>query len=522
MPRLGFKRTTSTATILSGLLSIASPALGTEHISSVGGLHNVSSEFQLHTEDWALPNGETMGMLGGTFLFNATPKLRFGGGFWAAARGERGGFITFGLAAEVNQNISKTLSANAGVFVGGGGGRGGRNLVGGGLMFRGHTGISYDTGRFGKLGLGVSYITFPSGVVTSTQPYLSYEYSFGTVISDGWNTENLVFNTSQKQTGSERHEFSLAYRAYSIPDDVTRDDGSFQPSSMGLLGAEWVNYYNENIFWKLGADGALSGKNTGYMQLMGAGGYRFAIARNTAIKLHGGAGVAGGGGVDTGGGVLINYGVSIQQNIGKSTGVELAFERFFAPGSPSFKANSIGLKLNHRFGLPAINAQKEVTSPGPYTRKKLRVRMVNQTYLKAHPNWRNRDRPVNNIGVQLDYFLPNSNANRDFFITGQALGAYGGEAGAYMTGLVGAGAYFRLNDRLFWEAEALVGAAGGGGLRTGNGTVTQVNTSLGYKIKPSISVTGTLGRMNAITGDFKANVIGVSLNYLFTGYTGKW
>ena len=521
MPKLRFARASSFLVAFLGLLNLSNPALSKALDSNAGGLVNVASKFQLHNENWKLPNGEVMGMASGIFLFKATPKLQFGAGFWGAARGQRGGFITFGLTAEMSQKIIGNLTGNAGVFVGGGGGRGGRSLAGGGLMLRAHAGLSYGTRRFGKFGLGVSYVTFPSGVITSTQPYVSYEYSFGAVISNGWKKEPLVYSPSEMQTRPERHTFSLAYRTYSIPSGVTKDNGSPQSSSMGLLGAEWTNYFNENFFWKLQADGALAGKNTGYMQLFGGAGYRFAVTDRTGIKVHGAVGVAGGGGADTGGGVLLNYGVSIEHNISKSLGVELSLEHYQATGSASFRANSIGLKLNHSFGLAAINSQKQITTPGPFVSKKLRVRMVNQTYLKAHPNWRNLDKPVNNIGLQMDYFLPSSNANRQFFITGQALGAYGGEAGAYMTGLVGAGVHLRLSDRFFWETEALIGAAGGGGLRTGNGTVAQINTSLGYKIQPSVSLIGTLGRMDAITGDFKANVVGISLSYLFTGYTSQ-
>jgi predicted porin len=49
----------------------------------------------------------------------------------------------------------------------------------------------------------------------------------------------------------------------------------------------------------------------------------------------------------------------------------------------------------------------------------------------------------------------------------------------------------------------------------GNGSVWQVNAGLGYRINKSLSLMVTGGRMQAPTGDFSANVIGVSLGYRF-------
>ncbi|MGC2166098.1 MAG: hypothetical protein WA632_08805, partial [Gallionella sp.] len=93
--------------------------------------------------------------------------------------------------------------------------------------------------------------------------------------------------------------------------------------------------------------------------------------------------------------------------------------------------------------------------------EKLRIRVVNQTYFKADPRWRNQysEQPVSNLGVQLDYFV-----SPGWFITGQGLAAYAGKAGAYMTGQLGMGAQLPVSERWFVEGETLLGAAGGGGL----------------------------------------------------------
>ena len=53
-----------------------------------------------------------------------------------------------------------------------------------------------------------------------------------------------------------------------------------------------------------------------------------------------------------------------------------------------------------------------------------------------------------------------------------------------------------------------------------------VNLNTGYEIsecKSELSwfVLGTTGRISALKGDFKANVLGLTLAYQFTAFTGK-
>ena len=146
----------------------------------------------------------------------------------------------------------------------------------------------------------------------------------------------------------------------------------------------------------------------------------------------------------------------------------------------------------------------------------MRFRAVNQTYLKGSSDWRIRDTEmsVNNLGVQADYFI-----SPNWYLTGQGLAAYAGNAGAYMTGLVGAGGRLNISDNWFVEAEALIGAAGGGSLNTGSGLVAQYNLGLGYQLTPALSIQLTAGQIAAPNGSFRANVIGASLGYQFTGFT---
>ena len=479
---------------------------------------------RLTSETLTLPANEKMGMLGGSMLFDVSDRARVGVGSYGAVRGERGGFITLGVEGELRQPLVDAWSARAGLFVGAGGGRGGYTLSGGGLMLRTDMGLVYDTRGLGNLGFGVSRVSFPSGTIKSSQAYVQYDYPFHTLLRSGWPSASnstpsgTGFLGLGSSLGSNTQELSATYRAYKIPASVVKDDGTPQHSRMQLMGVEWLSYLDDRWFLKLESEGAMGGQSNGYMQILAGGGYRYVLNNAQAIKLYAAAGPAGGGGVDTGGGLLLDSGVSFQQLLNKNASFELGLSELRAP-SRSFKAQSLDLKLGYRFGTPAVSggpvSLADLTS---FDASKLRVRVANQTYYKAAPQWRNRsvDDPVGNLGVQLDYFTsPNA------FVTGQGLAAYRGDAGAYMTGQVGAGVQHKLGERWFVEAEALAGAAGGGGLAVGGGFVLQGNGSLGYRLSDATSLLATLGRVQATSGDFKANVVGVSMAYQFTGYTAK-
>lgn len=489
-------------------------------IESPAELNPIPTAWRLTSETLKLPGGEKMGMVGGDLLFDVSDQFRLGVGTYGAVRGERGGFITLGVAGEVRQRLSPAWLSHAGLFVGAGGGRGGSSpLTGGGLMLRADAGLTYETTGYGNFGFGVSHVQFPSGVIVSTQPFLQYEYPFYSLLSPGWLASPPDTGSAQMdavQPGA--HEFSVVARSYIIPSSVVRANGQPQQSSMQLLGVEWLSYLDEHWFIKLESEGAMGGQNTGYMQILTGGGYRLPLSSSTALKLYAGGGPAGGGGVDTGGGLLLDAGVSLQQNLTERTALEFSVGEVRAPSS-SFQARSLALNLNYQFGLPEVSSNTVSWSElGGFDTENLRVRVADQTYFKAAPQWRNQfvDQSVSNLGVQLDYFL-----SPHWFVTGQGLAAYAGKAGAYMTGEVGMGTQWPVSEHWFVEGETLLGAAGGGGLAVGGGLVSQVNASLGYRLSKSLSVMGTAGRISALQGPFKANIAGVSLAYQFTGFAEK-
>ncbi len=478
-----------------------------------------STAFKLTREILTLPDSEKMGLLGSMLLFDVNHSLRLGAGSFGAVRGSRGGFITLGVAAELRHRLSSSWVSHAGLYVGAGGGRGTNILTGGGLMLRSDINVSHETHRYGNFGFGFSRINFPSGLIRSSQPYVLYEYPFYSLLGQGWYAPPFASDSAwQNSTALDANEFALVWRSYKISSSMKQAPSNSPHKSMQLLGVEWLSYLNEHWFYKLEAEGAIGSKSNGYMQILGGGGYRYALSPWSAIKLHIAAGPAGGGGIDTGGGLLLDTGISLQQSLARQSSIEMSLGEVRSP-SATFKALSAGLKLNYQFDLPRVSALPvSKNTIQLFEPQHLRVRLANQTYLKANTHWRNNeiDSPISNLGVQMDYFI-----SPQWYLTGQGLAAYAGKAGDYMTGQVGVGRQWSLSSNCFVEVEGLLGAAGGGGVAINGGLVGQVNGSVAYRLNNWLSLMAHIGQIKALPGQFKANVVGVSLAYQFSGFTSS-
>ena len=261
----------------------------------------------------------------------------------------------------------------------------------------------------------------------------------------------------------------------------------------------------------------MGGKNTGYMQILMGAGYRMELFDSTWLKVSSSLGVAGGGNVATGGGLLVNADMSLQQRLSEHLFAEAGVGYVKAPQA-SFKAVSFTGRVGYHFNMPNVHdepvALHDLTG---FTASYFRIRATNQSYYQAAANWRSHHANLNvdTLGVQIDYFL-----HQNFYLTGQGLAAYKGMAGAYMTGLLGAGIRLPLfSTPLFFNAEALAGAAGGGGLNLGGGLVWQTNAGLGYQLSDAFGLIAQYGYMSAPKGAFRARTASLSLAYNFTLFT---
>jgi hypothetical protein len=475
-----------------------------------------NARLRLSTESLELPGGERMGWVGGGLLVEASRYLQLGVEAFGAVRGERGGFITLGGTAIAHWPLTPELELEAGLHVGAGGGRGGLPLAGGGLLVRSHLGFDYRLSRQDWLGFGLSQVEFPSGTIASRQPYLVFQHSFRTLLPGGhaWDAGDEIGAAASNSGPS--HRVAAVYRRYRIPAGVKTDGGGVQYPTLDLLGIEWNQPLDGRWYLALEAAGAVGGQSQGYMQILGGLGYRLPLSRRFAASLSAGVGPAGGGAVDTGGGTLVSAQLGLETILGANTALKLQIGEARTPSS-GFRARSAALQLGYRFEMPTLDdaSPLPLADLAAYRRRALQLRAAVQRYQAGPPNWRSgrAEEPVDNLGFQLDYFV-----SPRFYLTGQGLAAYAGEAGAYMTGLFGAGSRLVLAGPLFVQAEALLGAAGGGGVAVGSGLVGQAMLGLGLDLSPAWSLLASGGRIQSVDGPLRNRVCGLSLGYRFTAF----
>ncbi len=513
--KTGFK-TTSTH-LRQTLIALAAGlvGVGTSHAGDGAGLLQ-PLELKASVERWRLPAGETMGMSALGVSKKITEQWSLGVESRAAISGERGGFITLGVSSDYVQPVANKLALEAGLSLGAGGGRGGAYLSGGGLITHAHAGLRYDLGRLGWLSGGVSSVRFPNGgVIRSTQPYLGYSLPFDALMVPGaaiGEPARTRWSDIAGYTPRQHQVFWVARQQHSP--GATGRVGGGAAGRTGLIGAEWRTLLDDGWFVKLESEGAASGQSAGYMQILAGGGRVFPLTPQSRLVASLSLGGGGGGGVDTGGGLLVDGALGWQYQLSRQWLAELSASRLSSPSS-SFRASSLDLRLGYQFGAARTSGSIAPASDGSLQSHSLRLRTGLQNYRGASPNWRTQPQQgVSNLALQLDYMV-----SPHWYLSGQGVAAQDGGAGAYMAGLLGAGARAPLSQRVFAEAELLAGAAGGGGLNTGSGLATQANLNLGVQLSPALALVASLGRMQAANGEFRAKVAGLSLAYSLNAFT---
>jgi hypothetical protein len=466
----------------------------------------------LDAERWTLPADETAGMVGLHLRRAFSDHLRLGVDSFAAVQGQRGGFITLGVGGEFRYPLATWADLEAGLSVSAGCGRGGRELSGGGLLLRESLGVSVPVGAW-RWRTGLSHVNFPNGgTIAGTQWYAGVEHRFMGLSTLSPSSERTFrITTAQELTAADLGVYLRPYRVR--PGSLT-DAGTAQ-SNFGVVGAEWRGVLRGPWYYTVDAGGAAHGQSNGYMEIMGGIGLRLPLTSTLSVDGGVSVGAGGGGAVDTGGGALLAARVGAQWCFTGRDAVAIGLERMKAP-SGHLTVDGVSLSLRHRFG-----PDEPMTVPADSTAKlqphPVRIRMAVQNYTSAGSAWATRPIPsIGVLGVQADYDLSDT-----WYLTGQGLAAYRGESGAYMTGLVGVGAHLGVGRHLYLESEALLGAAGGGGVAVASGAVAQVNVGVGAEWSSGLGLHASVGRIRSLQGSFAANVVGLSVSYRTTLLSGS-
>lgn len=495
--------------LLFGISIVCGPAMAdTAVMRSKPALLRMSYEV-LDLGSAGTSGNETMGLAGVHYLVNLHPGWYAGVSGFGALAGARGGFFTGGFTLGTGKRFASKWMLDAGLFVGGGGGGGAPQ--GGGLMLRPHLGISREVGGV-MLGAGVSTIKFPNGGIDSTQLNLTlgipFDVYYGLARDSGKTVgANDLFGLKLHQS-----EWLATLGEYHPAGNAKNTAANTMTAPLRRIGFEYRQHLDTHRYFFVEAAGASGGQSDGYAELLAGAGYRVPLFNP---RLHLGAslaaGGAGGGQVDTGGGVVAKARVGLDYDF--TPALKLGLEGGRIESGGSFSAHFYGLNLGYCLGEPGAG-EHAASWPGNVVMRLSRWRLAgtqNTSLGAARKDGSHQDLSL--IGAKIEKFLTDS-----VYLTGQSYGAYTGNAGGYAIGLIGAGWEIPLREdgRLSFNVELAAGAAGGGGVDVGGGTILQPALGLSWHINEQFAARLEAGRVRALSGNLDSNMAGMSLIYEFS------
>ena len=442
----------------------------------------------LGVEQMRLPRGERMGLVGGSLLFEAAQGWWAGPAVYGAATGERAGLFVGGIELQRRVRLAERLVGTLGLYAGGGGG--GAAPVGDGLLVRPAASLLWDFGGW-QAGLTLSGARFAGTGMGGTQLALlmawdgTYRHTdpaqAGRTLPDargsglGFEQGQLSLVSWQLQDGSGRR-VGLASARLVRP--LARS-GLSGPS--GLLGATALD-----AGFEMGA--AATGGAAGYMEILGSLGASVQPWPGVQAGVRGALGLGGGGALASGGGGLAK--VSAYVGWSPLPNWTLGAEAGLVRGAGTMpRARSLQLWWGH--DLQPAAAAGAPAAPGTVAALEWTAGVQRMQRAARRDGRRG---PVDLVTGKLDRSLGPS-----LYFTAQAHSAFGGDAGAYSTGLLGLGWATPAAGRP-WRvgAEVLAGAAGGAGLDTGGGAIGQALAWASLAVGPRSHVRVGYGRVRAL------------------------
>ena len=260
--------------------------------AETGSTHSLPMSATLGIERLRLPGGESLGLVGGSLLFEVDEAWWAGPAVYGAATGERGGLFVGGLEVQRRWHLGERTQLVTGLYAGGGGGA--NAPVGGGLMLRPAISLLRDFGGF-QLGVSASSVRFPSGDIHSSQ--------FGLLFA--WDGHYRYFDAADAgQRTSDTPRSGLGFDQWlATAGEYRLRDGSGR--RIGLVGTR-VERHDETGHWHWGIEAAAAARGgaAGYMELLGSAGWDYPVLPSLRLGARAALGLGGGGGVPSGGGIF--------------------------------------------------------------------------------------------------------------------------------------------------------------------------------------------------------------------------
>ena len=172
-----------------------------------------------------------------------------------------------------------------------------------------------------------------------------------------------------------------------------------------------------------------------------------------------------------------------------------------------FYTSSYGIGLKYYVERNGIKSDEKTFKKGIF--KGLEVITKHDIYFDAARDG-NFEEDMHQISVQINLDL-----NKNIFIAGQTSFASFGDAGAYAEGIVGLGARTNplFNEKVTLFVQGLAGAAGAGGISTGEGFIIKPSTGLNYKISDNLSFRTAAGYVKAKGAGLSNTFINFGIKY---------
>jgi hypothetical protein len=466
-------------------------------------------------ENIDISSTEDMGLLGIGYFIDINKNYYIGSSVYGAVSGQRGGFFVLGIDGGYKYIINDNFSLDAGLFLGGGGG--GSAPQGGGLMVRPHLSLLYDFDDF-KLGLGLSSVKFPNGDISSNQIFLQAEVPFDTAYLKGHQFAlTPTYNSIRNQLGSSLYSTYMATTIEQyVPLSGTKNlNSNVETKNFQLVGFEYGAYFNKNAFVFIQTAGAAGGDAGGYMEVLSGLGYKYKfknmpISADARVEL----GAAGGGNIDTGGGLVTKLKSGLSYDITDTFSLrgDIGYIHSF---DGDFKAKTYGVNLFYNVKVPSSKQLQKVKRNLFLNSSPTSVTLTHKSYLQSNTMLSSssaKTQQIDLIGLKIKKHL-----NPNLYITGQAYGAYEGDAGGYAEGLVGFGLQSpKFFDQIKLNSEILLGAGAGGGLDTKGGAIAELTAGFSYDLSKSWDVGVNFGKMRSIKKGIDVNTISFDLAYNFS------
>lgn len=448
-------------------------------------------------------DSERVGLVGASYLVDTggLPGLSLGPAVYGAVSGDRGGFFTLGGEAAWRQRLFGPVGVELGFYVGGGGGGGAPQ--GSGLMLRPHADLVWDLGAV-AIGLSLSRVRFSNGLVDSTQLGLIINASNDFRFASAERLGDPVLAGGRAGLGFDRVQFVGGL--YRTPAGKLLRDGEPLPRSISLFGIRAEQAWGRNAFWGIEANRAARGGVGGYAEVLGTVGLESEVVRDR-VTLGGrvALGAGGGGGVATGGGLLAKAAVYSVVRLSNELGVALEAGAARAPNG-NFRAVQGSAALVWALDSPDSSG----TAARP-SRTDFSAGAVSHDAPRAGGG----KRGLRAVTLRIDRFL-----TPGLYVSGEALGAIGGNASGYSGALVGAGWNQRFGPRWHAGAELLAGVSGGGGVASG-GVLLQPRVYAGFQLTPAVALRVGAGRLRATSGPLDSTMVDASLVFTYGVSTGN-